>query len=66
VMKFFFGLKTSRSSLAEERPFLKRSPMEPIIDLQSDAYFMGEALRMAVRAYEAEEVPIGAVVVREG
>jgi tRNA(adenine34) deaminase len=40
--------------------------MEPIIDLQSDAYFMGEALRMAVRAYEAEEVPIGAVVVRDG
>ena len=40
--------------------------MEPIIDLQSDAYFMREALRMAVRAHEAEEVPIGAVVVREG
>lgn len=40
--------------------------MEPIIDLQSDAYFMSEALRQAVRAYEAEEVPIGAVVVREG
>ena len=40
--------------------------MEPIIDLQSDAYFMSEALRMAVRAYEAEEVPIGAVVVRAG
>jgi tRNA(adenine34) deaminase len=40
--------------------------MEPIIDLQSDAYFMGEALRMAVHAYEAEEVPVGAVVVREG
>ena len=40
--------------------------MEPIIDLQSDSYFMSEALRMAVRAYEAEEVPIGAVVVREG
>src|SRR6476660_2041189 len=40
--------------------------MEPIIDLQSDAYFMSEALRMAVRAYEAEEVPIGAVVVRDG
>jgi len=39
---------------------------EPIIDLQSDQYFMGEALRQAVRAYEAEEVPIGAVVVREG
>src|SRR6478672_5251012 len=27
---------------------------------------MGEALRQAARAYEAEEVPIGAVVVREG
>ena len=39
--------------------------MEPIIDLQSDPYFMSEALRMATRAYEAEEVPIGAVVVRE-
>jgi tRNA(adenine34) deaminase len=39
---------------------------EPIIDLQSDHYFMGEALRMAVRAVEAEEVPVGAVVVREG
>src|SRR6058998_393139 len=39
---------------------------EPIIDLQSDHYFMGEALRQARRAYEAEEVPVGAVVVREG
>src|SRR3954453_12826883 len=41
-------------------------PDEPIIDLQSDHYFMGEALRQAVKAYEAEEVPIGAVIVREG
>ena len=39
---------------------------EPIIDLQSDHFFMGEALRQALRAYEAEEVPVGAVVVREG
>ncbi|NOS70609.1 MAG: tRNA adenosine(34) deaminase TadA [Verrucomicrobia bacterium] len=39
---------------------------DPVIDLHSDAYFMGEALRQALRAYEAEEVPIGAVVVREG
>ncbi|HLP76354.1 MAG TPA: tRNA adenosine(34) deaminase TadA [Candidatus Paceibacterota bacterium] len=39
---------------------------EPIIDLQSDHYFMGEALRQATKAYEAEEVPVGAVVVREG
>jgi tRNA(adenine34) deaminase len=41
-------------------------PEEPIIDLQSDHHFMGEALRQALRAYEAEEVPIGAVVVRQG
>jgi tRNA(adenine34) deaminase len=40
--------------------------MEPIIDLQSDHYFMGEALRQALRAYEAEEVPVGAVIVRDG
>src|ERR1022692_1946859 len=39
---------------------------EPIIDLQSDHYFMGEALRQAAKAYEREEVPVGAVVVREG
>ena len=39
---------------------------EPTIDLHSDHYFMGEALRQAVRAYEAEEVPVGAVVVRNG
>jgi tRNA(adenine34) deaminase len=41
-------------------------PDEPIIDLQSDHYFMGEALRQATKAYEVEEVPVGAVVVREG
>jgi len=46
---------------------MKASAMsDPIIDLQSDHYFMGEALRQAARAYEAEEVPVGAVVVREG
>jgi tRNA(adenine34) deaminase len=39
---------------------------EPIIDLQSDHYLMGEALRQAARAFEAEEVPVGAVVVRDG
>ena len=39
---------------------------EPIIDLHSDAHFMGEALRQAAHAYEAEEVPVGAVIVREG
>jgi tRNA(adenine34) deaminase len=39
---------------------------EPIIDLQSDHYFMGEALRQAAKAYERGEVPVGAVIVHEG
>jgi tRNA(adenine34) deaminase len=39
---------------------------EPIIDLQSDDHFMGEALRQAAKAYEAGEVPVGAVIVRAG
>lgn len=39
---------------------------EPVIDLHSDDYFMGEALRQAAKAYEAGEVPVGAVIVREG
>ena len=39
---------------------------DPVIDLQSDHYFMGEALRQAARAYAAEEVPVGAVVVQAG
>ena len=40
--------------------------MDEIIDLHSDTYFMGEALRQAHRAWEAEEVPIGAVIVHGG
>ena len=39
---------------------------EPIIDLQSDHYFMGEALRQARKAYQKAEVPVGAVIVRAG
>ncbi|MEY2479955.1 MAG: tRNA(adenine34) deaminase [Verrucomicrobiota bacterium] len=40
--------------------------MEPVIDLESDVYFMREALRLAAKAFAAEESPIGAVVVRAG
>ena len=39
---------------------------DPIIDLHSDDYFMGEALRQAAKAYAQDEVPVGAVVVRAG
>ncbi|MEP6603878.1 MAG: tRNA adenosine(34) deaminase TadA [Spartobacteria bacterium] len=36
------------------------------IDMENDAAFMQEALRLARKAYAADEVPVGAVVVREG
>lgn len=39
---------------------------DSIIDLQSDDYFMGEALRQANKAFALEEVPVGAVVVQDG
>src|SRR5271154_4926130 len=38
----------------------------PVIDLHSDDYFMGEALRQAAKAFEKGEVPVGAVVVHKG
>ncbi len=50
----------------EPSPFDPPTESAPIIDLSSDAYFMGEALRQAAKAYEAEEVPVGAVIVRKG
>src|SRR6266481_8932491 len=37
-----------------------------MIDPPNDEYFMREALRQAQKAYDAEEVPVGAVVVRAG
>ena len=38
----------------------------PLIDLSSDDFLMGEALRQARRAAAAEETPIGAVIAYEG
>jgi len=37
-----------------------------VIDLHSDDYFMGEALRQAAKAGGKGEVPVGAIIVREG
>ena len=37
-----------------------------MMDFQSDDYFMQMALREARKAYEAKEVPVGAVIVRDG
>lgn len=39
---------------------------DPAIDLSTDHYFMGEALRQARKARTADEVPVGAVVVLAG
>ena len=39
--------------------------LTPVIDLTSDEHFMGDALRQARLAFDADEVPIGAVIVRE-
>jgi len=36
------------------------------MELASEEYFMREALRQARKAFAAEEVPVGAVIVREG
>jgi tRNA(adenine34) deaminase len=36
------------------------------IDLTSNEYFMGEALRLARLAFDADEVPVGAVIVHAG
>src|SRR5258707_12698536 len=37
-----------------------------MIEPPNNEYFMREALRLANKAVEADEVPVGAVVVREG
>jgi tRNA(adenine34) deaminase len=58
-------VRDSASGAASD-PASDMAPEAPLIDLDSDRHFMGEALRQAARAYQAEEVPIGAVVVRNG
>src|SRR5687767_12120355 len=40
--------------------------MDSLINQPSDASFMNEALRLATKAFEKEEVPVGAIVVRAG
>src|SRR4030095_13330870 len=37
-----------------------------VLETLPDQYFMREALRQAQKAYAADEVPVGAVVVRDG
>src|SRR4051812_6868656 len=40
--------------------------MDTLIDQPTDEAFMGEALRQARKAFDKEEVPVGAIVVRAG
>jgi tRNA(adenine34) deaminase len=52
--------------VSPEPPDRKDTAIAPVIDLHSDDHFMAEALRQARRAADKGEVPVGAVVVREG
>jgi len=45
---------------------MKYINFEDITDTVSDEFFMKEALNEAHKAYEAEEVPIGAIIVHDG
>jgi tRNA(adenine34) deaminase len=47
-------------------PFSSLVPEDTFIDLHSDQYFMGEALRQAHKAWAREEVPVGAIIVHQG
>ncbi len=40
--------------------------IDPEAEAEADQRFMGEAMKQAVRAYNAGEVPVGAVIVQEG
>ncbi|MBV9464434.1 MAG: nucleoside deaminase [Verrucomicrobiae bacterium] len=40
--------------------------LDKVFNFQSDEHFMREALKLATRAFDAEEVPVGAVVVHQG
>lgn len=58
--------RNRRASATEIRYPSVVDDLEPIINLHSDVYFMGQALREARKAYAAGEVPVGAVLVRAG
>src|SRR3954451_14650296 len=45
---------------------LRRTCMDNLISQPTDESFMNEALRLARKAFEKEEVPVGAIVVRAG
>lgn len=52
--------------MASDSNPLLQPPFGDFIDLVSDEFFMRQALHQAERAFASEEVPVGAVIVREG
>jgi tRNA(adenine34) deaminase len=67
VLWFFFGAFTlGGAGIHLYRLGVDDSDEPPIIDLHSDAHFMRLAIREALKARAADEVPIGAVIVRDG
>src|SRR5687768_6730600 len=57
---------SAERSIHRARLTSPRFHMDSLIDQPTDATFMNEALRLATRAFEKEEVPVGAIVVRAG
>lgn len=57
----FFCREAERNTVAERRGYNSH-----MIDALTDEAVMREALRQAQKAHEADEVPVGAVVVRNG
>lgn len=56
----------TRGAVHSRAPFFFTMDEAPLIDLQSDEYYMRQALREAYKAQAAAEVPIGAVIVHHG
>ncbi len=42
------------------------APFDPLAEMKTDEFYMGEALNQAKKAYRATEVPVGAVIVHGG
>jgi tRNA(adenine34) deaminase len=66
VSHFVPGMHVWQSDFCPYNAGMRSAPEEKIITVASDAEFMREALRLAEQAAQAGEVPVGAVVVKDG
>lgn len=60
------AIKVEQTGSGKSRKPDGEQKQDSSIDLERHHYFMGEALRLAKRAMKEGEVPVGAVIVREG